>query len=86
MRKVITHGGLFVREDVGKGNAGGVVDASMDKLSADATGIALTRSVTGDMAAKALDVDMNQTFRLAVFIEDERRRVRYSARSTGFLA
>ncbi len=58
----------------------------MDKLSADTTGIALTRSVTGEMVAKALDVDRNQTFRLAVFIEDERRRVLYSARSTGFLA
>jgi hypothetical protein len=56
---------LLVGQDLGEGEAGGVVDANVDELPANATGVALTSAVTGDPvadaieAAELLDIDMD---------------------------
>ncbi len=53
----------FLRQDVGKGDAGGIVD-DMDVFPADTACVALTGPVAGDavadaMKAEALDVEMD---------------------------
>ncbi|MET3588417.1 hypothetical protein ABID21_004553 [Pseudorhizobium tarimense] len=67
--------GPFIREDVGEGDAGCVVDADMDVFPSDAARLALARPVAGDPvsdpleAAETLDVEMDQAAWLSILVE-----------------
>jgi hypothetical protein len=58
--------GLFVRLDLGEGDARGVVDADMDEFPANAPAVALPPAVAGNAVANALetpeflDIDVDQ--------------------------
>jgi hypothetical protein len=68
--------GPFVRQDLGVGQAGGVVDSDMDKLPADASDScgAVSVDAMADTAdtAQLLDIDVEQLARAFSLVSDDR--------------
>ncbi len=68
----------LVGQDLGKGDARGIVDGHMDVLPSDAAGVGLARPVAGDAmadprkAAELLDVDMDHVARRLVLVAADR--------------
>ena len=68
----------LVRQDLREGDAGGVVDADVDELPADAAAVGLAGAIAGDAmadafeAAEFLDVDVDHVARLVALVAAHR--------------